>query len=155
MGFQTRFWGNQAWSFLHSISLNFPVNPTAADKRRYMAFFKSLEDVLPCRSCRESYGKFIRRKGSTQLTTATMESRESVAIWLYHVHDAVNKRIGKKTSVSFETMCRRYERLRASSCSKHTCDAQQAAKRKRAVVLVMNDETYAKLGFRNSMVMLD
>lgn len=154
-GFQTRVWGNQAWSFLHMISLNFPVNPTADDRRRYKAFFESLQWVLPCKSCRESYGRFINARGKpTQLTVRTMKDRESVARWMYEVHCAVSGRIKKPTPISFEGMCRKFEQFRAGDCNRHSCDASVQKRRKRAVVLVMDDETYAKMGFRSSLVVL-
>ena len=136
------------------ISLNYPVKPSAADKNRYLEFFRSLQWVLPCRSCRESYGSIIERRGPTRLTLDTMRDRESVARWLYHVHAAVSKRIGKHTAISFEGMCKKYEQLRATDCSKHCCDTQVKTKRKRAVVLVMDDATYQRMGFRSSLVTL-
>lgn len=153
-GFQTRVWGI-FWTVLHCISLNFPVSPTADDRQRYKAFFESLQWVLPCKSCRESYAKFIHARGKpTHLTTATMKDRESVARWMYEVHCAVSKRIGKPTRVTFEGMCRKFEQFRAGDCTKHSCDANEAKKRKRAVVLVMDDDTYSKMGFRSSLVVL-
>ena len=82
----------------------------------------------------------------------TMKDRESLARWMYRVHDAVNDRIGKKTQISFEGMCKRYEKFRASSCNKHTCDQDQLKKRKRAVVMIMNDATFKSLGCRSSLV---
>lgn len=153
-GFQTRVWGN-LWNTLHMMSLNFPVRPTPDDRRRYKAFFESLQWVLPCKSCRESYARFISAKGKpTHLTMSTMRDRESVARWMYDVHCAVSKRIGKSTPVSFEGMCRKFEQFRAGDCTKHSCDAKEQKKRRRAVVLVMDDETYAKMGFRSSLVVI-
>ena len=155
-GFQTRIWGPAgAWPFLHMISLNYPVEPTTIDKRQYLAFFQSLQWVLPCKSCRESYAKFITAKGKpTQLTSKTMQNRETVARWMYEVHCAVSKRIGKQTPVTFAGMCRKFERFRAGNCTKHSCDAAEQKKRKRAVVLVMDDEQYRRLGYKSSLVTL-
>lgn len=154
-GFQTRLWGVCTWPFLHMISLNFPVRPTAEDRRRYLGFFQSLQWVLPCKSCRESYAKFITARGKpTELTLRTVKDRESVARWMYAVHCAVSNRIGKETTVSFEGMCRKFERFRAGVCGKHSCDVEERRKRKRAVVLVMDDDTYKKLAFKSSLVEL-
>lgn len=86
------------------------------------------------------------------MTMATMKDRESVARWMYAVHDAVNRRIGKNTPISFEGMCKRYEKFRASTCDKHTCDQETLKKRKRAVVIIMNDKTFNSLGCRSSLV---
>ena len=154
-GAQARVWGPATWLFLHCISLNFPVKPSEEEKQHYLTFFRSLQWVLPCKSCRESYGKFISAKGRrTHLTLATMKDRETVARWMYDVHCAVSKRIKKKTPISFEGMCRKYEQFRAGQCSAHGCDAEAQKKRKRAVVLVMNDETYRNMGFKSSLVVM-
>lgn len=154
-GMMTRCWGPASWFFLHCVSVNYPLNPTSADKSRYLEFFRSLQWILPCKSCRESYADLIAKKGPTKLTLATMKNRETVALWLYHVHCAVNKRIGKKTSISFQGMCKKYEQFRATSCDKHTCDQDQAKKRKRMVVLAMDDVTYSNMGFRSSLCIIN
>ena len=117
-----------------------------------MRFFESLQWVLPCKSCRESYANFID-KGKTKLTMKTMASRESVARWMYDLHNAVSRRIGKRSALTFEGMCSKYEQFRATSCDKHTCDTHQST-RKRAVTLVMDDETCRRLGYRSSLQVL-
>ena len=154
-GLQTRLWGPQFWNVLHMISLNFPVSPTAEDRQHYLAFFKSLQWVLPCKSCRESYVNFIGAVGKpTHLSLKTMKDRETVARWVYAVHCAVSKRIGKKTPITFEGVCRKYEQFRAGECTKHTCDASHQKRRKRAVVLVMDDGAYQAMGLRSSLVVV-
>ena len=37
-------WGPGAWLFLHTISLNYPTNPTYEDKENYKTFFTSLKE---------------------------------------------------------------------------------------------------------------
>ena len=46
-GFLTSIWGNSAWHLLHTISFNYPVNPTPKDKNHYRNFILSLQNVLP------------------------------------------------------------------------------------------------------------
>ena len=48
-GMMTAIWGPPLWFTLHTISFNYPVNPTEEDKRRYYKYFKYLGKVLPCR----------------------------------------------------------------------------------------------------------
>ena len=147
---QSRIWGQNFWLVLHCIGLNYPVTPTLEQKKHYLQFFQSLQWVLPCKSCRESYARFITR-GKTKLCLLTMTSRESVARWVYDLHNAVSKRIGKRSTLTFEGSCKKYEQFRASSCNKHTCDTDESSQRKRAVILVMDDKTYKRLGFRSSL----
>ena len=53
------YWGPKAWFFLHSITANYPINPTSRDKNIYKSFFISLKDVLPCSVCQENYKKHL------------------------------------------------------------------------------------------------
>jgi hypothetical protein len=48
-GFQTLIWGPPMWHFLHTMSFNYPVNPTQEDKEHYRDFVLSLQHVLPCK----------------------------------------------------------------------------------------------------------
>ena len=151
LGMQSRTWGALAWTFLHLVSLNYPCQPSQTEKRRFLKWFQGLEDVLPCGLCCESYGKIIRRKGATHLSLDTMQDRESLSLWLWAVHEAVNKRLQKKSTLTFDGMCKKYERLRAADCEGHTCDTRDLTKRKRSVVLVMSDKQFRRAGLRNSM----
>ena len=51
-GMLTTIWGPSQWHFLHTMSFNYPVNPTYKDKVNYRAYVLSLRKVLPCGKCR-------------------------------------------------------------------------------------------------------
>ena len=114
---QVNCWGPPLWVGLHSIAANYPVRPTAAQKRQYMTFFRALQHVLPCMYCRDSYAKFIAKGGKAPLSQRAMKDRESFSRWLYNLHNAVNDRLRVTKRPSFETVRRRYERFRAQTCS--------------------------------------
>ena len=40
-GMQTFVWGPAAWHFLHTISFNYPVHPSLADKKYYKMMHES------------------------------------------------------------------------------------------------------------------
>ena len=48
-------WGPGGWDFLHSITFNYPLNPTDSDKKYYSDFFKSIGNMLPCKYCRMNF----------------------------------------------------------------------------------------------------
>ena len=58
-GMMTYVWGPPMWFTLHTISFNYPVNPTDLDKKHYYKYFKYLGKILPCKYCRENYKKNI------------------------------------------------------------------------------------------------
>ena len=61
-GLLTYVWGPSLWHVLHIISFNYPPNPSLIDKRNYHNFLKSLENVLPCKYCRENLKKNFKKR---------------------------------------------------------------------------------------------
>ena len=56
-GMLTSVWGRSLWHYLHTMSFNYPVNPTEEDKKHYKEFVLSLRYVLPCKYCRMNFKK--------------------------------------------------------------------------------------------------
>ena len=52
-----KIWGNAGWIFLRNIAKGYPDKPTDEDKAKYMRYFESIGDVLPCSTCRHNYKK--------------------------------------------------------------------------------------------------
>ena len=50
-----KIWGPGLWLFLHTLTFNYPIDPSKDDKMRMKRFFYSLGDILPCKYCRENY----------------------------------------------------------------------------------------------------
>ena len=109
-GMLTSVWGPSLWHSLHSISFNYPVNPTKEQKLQYLEFFKSLKHVLPCKYCRENYKKNIK---TVPLNMSTMKSRETLSRWLYELHEEINTMLHKKSNLTFDQVRTRYEMFRA------------------------------------------
>ena len=105
-------WGPGGWTFLHSITFNYPLEPSEDDKEKYKSFFSVIGDMLPCKYCRESfkiYYKFIP-------IDEFLDSRIGVTYWLYRIHQLVDEKVFK-TNSSFEDVIRKYENFRAK-CGK-------------------------------------
>ena len=133
-GFQTRIWGQNIWLFLHVVSLNYPCKPSKAEQHDYYTFFRMLQKVLPCGACRFSTGLFYQ-SGNTRLTMQVFKSRTTLALWVWRLHNKVNKRLDKKCTLSFKSMCKKYECFRAScNAHKHGCEAPRGKPKKRSVV---------------------
>lgn len=109
-GFLTSVWGPPAWFFLHTISFNYPVNPTEEQKKQYKEFILSLQYVLPCRYCRENLKENLKLM---PLTNDKLESRCTFSRYIYDLHELVNKRLGKKSGLSYNDVKERYEHFRS------------------------------------------
>ena len=109
-GFLTTVWGPPMWHYLHTMSFNYPVHPTAADKRNYRAFMLSLQHVLPCKYCRinlrTNYKNF-------PLKACHLVSRDTFSRYVYDLHEIVNKLLGKTSGLSYCDVRERYEHFRS------------------------------------------
>jgi hypothetical protein len=99
----TRFWGPSGWQMLHLIAHSYPDHPDIQTKRQYETFFNSMKDVLPCRFCRESTCKFMSEPEFA--LHPAMTSRKRLTLWLYDLHNRVNKKLRDQCSVDPNVIC--------------------------------------------------
>ena len=109
-GFVTSIWGSLAWTFLHTISFNYPVNPTEEEKHNYRNYILSLQNVLPCRHCRENLTKNFKKY---PLNMSDMKNRDTFSRYIYNLHEHVNKMLGKKSGLSYCDVRERFEHFRS------------------------------------------
>lgn len=109
-GMLTYVWGPPLWHALHTISFNYPVEPTEKDKREYRKWFMGLKYVLPCRYCRENLEKNMK---ALPLNKERMKNRESFSRYVYQLHEHVNTMLGKSSGLTYEDVRERYEHFRA------------------------------------------
>tara|TARA_B100000941_G_C28472130_1_gene537019 strand:- start:195 stop:602 length:408 start_codon:yes stop_codon:yes gene_type:complete len=86
-----KFWGPHAWIFLHSITMNYPKEPTEKDKLIYVNFFKELQNILPCEKCAYNYKRHLEDYPIEE----ALGSREAMIQWLINIHNEVNKELDK------------------------------------------------------------
>ena len=106
-------WGPSGWVFLHTITFNYPENPTIEDKKRYLNFFNNVGTLLPCKYCRDSFNIYTKHLPIDKF----IDDREGITYWLYQIHNLVNDKVFKSDSTTFEEVVKRYERFRAG-CKK-------------------------------------
>jgi hypothetical protein len=97
-----KIWGPSGWYLLHSISLGYPEIPSRGEQNDYKIFFTNLQNVLPCKSCREHYKKNL---ATYVLTDDTLSKRTKLINWLISVHNSVN-RSNKKVEMSISDAIR-------------------------------------------------
>ena len=118
-GFSTVIWGPAVWHFLHTMSFNFPVNPTEEDKTAYMNFMTSLGHVLPCRVCRDHYRENLR---AAEFSRECFKHRHRFSQFVYKLHNIVNTaHAGKPLSLSYTQLRDNYEGFRAKCVDGKGC----------------------------------
>lgn len=109
-GMLTSVWGPPLWHYLHVMSFNYPVKPTADDKKHYRDFICNLRNVLPCRYCRQNLKKNLKM---LPLTNADLKNRDRFSRWVYKLHELVNTMLGKTSGLKFCDVRERYEHFRS------------------------------------------
>jgi len=144
-GFLTSIWGPAIWHFLHTMSFNYPVHPTEENKKQYMNFVLRLEYVLPCKYCRINLERNFKE---LPLTIANMENRATFSLYIYKLHELINKMLNKKSGLSYEEVRERYEHFRARGCEKTRkvrkdlgCTKPLHGKKAKCVIKIVPDET--------------
>lgn len=109
-GFLTTVWGPTFWHTLHTISFNYPVNPTNEQKQQYRDYILSLQNILPCGACRANLKTNLKH---LPLKMSVMKSRNTFSRYIYNLHEMVNKMLKKKSNLSYCDVRERYEHFRS------------------------------------------
>lgn len=114
-GFLTTVWGPAQWHMLHTISFNYPVNPTQEQKNNYRNYISSLQNVLPCGACRKNLESNLKHH---PITMEHMKNRHTFSKYIYDLHEIVNEMLGKKSGLTYCDVRERYEHFRARCVDK-------------------------------------
>jgi hypothetical protein len=109
-GMLTTVWGPGMWHFLHTMSFNYPVHPTKSQKAQYRNFILNLQNVLPCKHCRDNLTKNFK---TFPLRMCDMENRDAFSKYVYRLHEIVNKMLGKSSKLTYCDVRERYEHFRS------------------------------------------
>jgi len=109
-GMLTSVWGPSMWHFLHTMSFNYPVTPTPADKKHYRDFMLSLQYTLPCKYCRMNLVKNYKKM---PITMSEMANRDTFSRYVYNLHELINKMLKKTSHLSYCDVRERYENFRS------------------------------------------
>lgn len=86
--------GRSTWTYLHTLTFNYPENPTENDKLKYYTHFKQLPEFLPCPSCASSFKIYFEYIP----ITAYLDDIYGITFWLYIIHFIVNSKLKKKNT---------------------------------------------------------
>lgn len=109
-GMLTSVWGPSMWHYLHTMSFNYPVEPTKENKHYYKEFVKNLQYTLPCKYCRINLKNNFK---AHPIKDCHMKNREAFSRYIYELHELVNKMLNKKSRLKYCDVRERYEHFRA------------------------------------------
>ena len=114
-GMLTTVWGPSLWHYLHTMSFNYPNNPTQIQKNRHKQFINNLKYTLPCKYCRIN---LIKNLKVLPIRECDLKNRKMFSYYIYKLHEHINTMLGKKSGLSFEQVRERYEHFRARCTEK-------------------------------------
>ena len=109
-GMMTSVWGPPMWHVLHTISFNYPVNPTDEQKTHYYNLYINLKNILPCKYCRENLTNNFTK---LPLTMDVFKNRDTLSKYVYDLHELINTMLGKTSGLSYDDVRDRYEHFRS------------------------------------------
>ena len=101
-----KIWGPSGWIFLHSITLNYPDNPSQKDKQNYKHFFESLQFTIPCEKCKTHYQENLQKYSLDN----ALNNKETLFNWLVNIHNEVNEK-NNKDILSYDKVKQIYKDL--------------------------------------------
>lgn len=141
-GMLTSVWGPGMWHYLHTMSFNYPVNPTKKDKMHYYSFMWSLRYVLPCGKCRANLRENYKK---LPLTMKHMKNRASFSRYVFDLHELINTMLHKTSGLTYEIVRERYEHFR-SRCTISTKNKNGNKKTQKRVHFAKNATVVKEAG---------
>ena len=141
-GMLTKIWGPALWHSLHVLSFNYPVKPTKLQKKQYRNFILNLQYVLPCRHCRENLQKSFKK--DLPLKISSMENRYTFSLYIYNLHEHVNKILNKCSGLSYSDVRDRYEHFRSRCHKTKSCNQPLVGKKSKCVLRIIPEHVKTK-----------
>jgi len=114
-GMLTCIWGPALWHYLHTMSFNYPNNPSDNDKKNYKSFILNLKNVIPCRGCRVNLHRNFK---TLPLRNKNLKNRYMFSKYIYDLHEHINTMLNKKSGLTYDIVRDRYENFRAKCNTK-------------------------------------
>ncbi|XP_039002790.1 FAD-linked sulfhydryl oxidase ERV1-like isoform X2 [Hibiscus syriacus] len=106
--------GRATWTFLHTLAAQYPENPTRQQKKDVKELMSILSRMYPCKECADHFKEVLR--GNPVMAG----SHDEFSQWLCHVHNVVNRSLGKSI-FRCERVDARWGKL---DCEQRACDLQ-------------------------------
>ncbi|KAA8545784.1 hypothetical protein F0562_020765 [Nyssa sinensis] len=106
--------GRATWTFLHTLAAQYPDNPTRQQKKDVKELMAILSRMYPCKECADHFKEILRAN------PVQAGSQAEFSHWLCHVHNVVNRSLGKPVFLC-ERVDARWGKL---DCEQRTCDLQ-------------------------------
>ncbi|OMO63342.1 Erv1/Alr [Corchorus olitorius] len=122
--------GRATWTFLHTLGAQYPENPTRQQKKDVKELMSILSRMYPCKECADHFKEVLRYTSvfpislplviDARANPVQAGSHDEFSQWLCHVHNVVNRSLGKLI-FPCERVDARWGKL---DCEQRACDLQ-------------------------------
>lgn len=107
--------GRSTWTFLHTLTANYPPHPTPTQQTETRQFLHLFGKLYPCGVCAEDFRAWMSENNAAN--APRVSSREEFGKWMCEAHNAVNGKLGKQ---KFD--CERWEERWRTGWRDGSCD---------------------------------
>jgi hypothetical protein len=100
-----KIWGPHYWFFLHTLSMTYPKNPNAVNKKKYYEFIQNLPLFIPVESISGEFSKLLDKYP----VAPYLDNRESFILWMHFIHNKINEKLEKPQITLNEFYVKYYE----------------------------------------------
>ena len=108
------WWGPCLWNTINSFISVYPENPSENDIISCQTFFKSIKDLIPCNSCKNSYNIYIKEDDTNVDDINNFNNKDNLIFFVYKIRNKVNNKINVNYDISFEYFKKKLKKM--------TCD---------------------------------
>ncbi|KAL9268036.1 FAD-linked sulfhydryl oxidase ERV1-like protein [Drosera capensis] len=113
--------GRATWTFLHTLGAQYPEHPTRQQKKDVKELMAILSRMYPCKECADHFKEVLSdQRHVFRANPVEAGSQAEFSQWLCHVHNVVNRSLGKAI-FPCERVDARWGKL---DCEKRLCDLQ-------------------------------
>lgn len=127
-----KIWGPYFWFSLHTVTLAYPNVPTYDERRHYNDFFVSLQNVLPCKLCREHYKKHLQQFP----ISVHLNNKEDIVRWCFNLHNRVNRSLGYE-DFTYEEFREKYRKIYAPTVIEKIINPEHLKKYRKHKIIVL------------------
>jgi hypothetical protein len=91
----TAIWGPLGWMTLHSVSINYPDNPSEIEKQICSRFLDMFADCITCNICKTHFLRMLHKYRVTH--PEYLNSKQDFFVFVVRAHNTVNNRLDKPT----------------------------------------------------------
>lgn len=84
--------GRSTWTMLHTLTANYPAEPSPARQDQTKSFISLFSNLYPCSHCADDFRDWMKQRGNEP----RVGNRDEFGVWMCEAHNAVNEKLGKE-----------------------------------------------------------